>query len=302
VKRRARRHDGAVTPPAPDRWQRMIDALLGVSGRAAGPLVAGGERLFLEAVSHPALSRAVARLADLRLPRPLLSALIERYIALYDVDMRDAADEIGAHATFNAFFTRALRAGARPIAQDPGVLVSPADARLSQLGPIARDGSIPEVKGRRYGVATLLGGTGDPLRFTDGHFAVLYLSPRDYHRVHAPDDCVVTRIARLGGRHYPVNALGTRRIPSLLATNLRVVFHLESERFGPLALVMVGATNVGRITTDLRAGDRLSRGDEIGAFNLGSTVVLLSTTPLTSAGPLEGELVKVGEPLLTRAT
>ncbi|TNF26700.1 MAG: phosphatidylserine decarboxylase [Deltaproteobacteria bacterium] len=287
-----------MTPPRTDHWQRAIDALLGISGRASGPLVAGGERLFLEAVSHPAISRATARLADLRLPKPLLAALIARYVALYDVDMQDAADEIGAHPTFNSFFTRALRPGARPIDPDPDVLVSPADARLTQLGAIGRDGAIPEVKGRHYGVATLLGGTGDPLRFTDGSFAVLYLSPRDYHRVHAPIDAVVTRIDRLDGHHYPVNTLGTRRIPALLAKNLRVVFHLESKRFGPLALVMVGATNVGRITTDLRAGDTIARGDEIGAFNLGSTVVLLSTEALTSAGPMEGEVVRVGRPLL----
>lgn len=295
------RRDGATTPPTQDRWQRLIDALLGISGHATGPLVAGGERLFLEAVSRPGISRAAARIADLRLPRPLLKALITRYIKLYDVDMRDAAEDIGAHRTFNDFFIRRLRPGARTIAPDPAVLASPADARLSQLGAIGRDGTLPEVKGRRYGAATLLGGSGDPRRFADGYFAVLYLSPRDYHRVHCPDDAVVTRIERLDGRHYPVNSLGARRIPALLAKNLRVVFHLETEHFGPIALVMVGATNVGRITTDLRAGDRVARGDEIGAFNLGSTVVLLSTMPLISAGALEGELVQVGQPLLRRA-
>lgn len=296
-----RRPPSPSGPPRRDRWQRVIDGLLGVSGHAAAPIAEGAARAWLEALSAPALSRLAERIADLPLPRPVLVPLIRAYVRLYDVDLRDAADELDAFATFNAFFTRALRPGARPIARDRDVIVSPADAQLRSAGPIDPRGRIPEVKGRRFSVAELLGDAREARRYRDGGYAVLYLSPRDYHRVHCPADAIVERLEPLAGRAYPVNALATRTIPSLLAVNKRLVFHLATEEFGPMALVMVGATNVGRITTTVTAGDRVSRGGELGAFNLGSTVVLLTSDPaLAPVEALEGELVRVGQPLLRR--
>lgn len=297
-----RRPTSPSGPPRRDRWQRVIDGLLGISGHAVAPIADRTARVWLEALSAPALSRFAEGVADLPLPPPILAPLIRAYVRLYDVDLRDAAEELDAFPTFNAFFTRALRPGARPIARDPDVIVSPADAQLRSAGAIDPRGRIPEVKGRRFSVAELLGDPDGALRYREGGYAILYLSPRDYHRVHSPADAVVERLDPLSGRAYPVNSLATRNIPSLLAINKRTVFHLATDGFGPMALVMVGATNVGRITTSVAAGDRVARGAELGAFNLGSTVVLLTSDPAVApVEALEGELVRVGQPLLRRA-
>jgi len=293
-----------TAPPGSPRAtlaQRVIDALLGISGRASAPALTGAQRLWLEALAHPGVSAAAARIADLELPRPVLRRLIQGFIRLYGVDVSEAAGDLDDYPTFNAFFTRALRAGARPIDPAADVLVAPADARLERLGRVDPRGRIPEVKGRRFAVADLLGGAADPARFAGGPYAVLYLSPRDYHRVHSPVDGDVLGVTPLPGRTYPVNRLGTRLVPGLFAVNKRVVFHLASPDLGEVAAVMVGATNVGRITTELAAGDAIARGDELGIFWLGSTVVLLaSDRTLAPAEVYEGELLKVGQALFRR--
>jgi len=211
------------------------------------------------------------------------------------------AEHADAYPTLNAFFTRRLRPGLRPIEADPTRLPSPADAVLTAFGPIDARGRIPEIKGRSYAVADLLAGAMDATPFIGGQHAVLYLSPRDYHRVHSPVDGALVAATPIGGRTYPVNARGVRAIEGLFATNKRVVFDLDSPGFGRVALVMVGATNVGRITVSAPVGP-IARGDELGVFNLGSTVVLLAPAshPIELAGVHEGELVRVGQAIAVR--
>lgn len=272
------------------------------------------ERLAVHAVSHPALSRLAGRLSDARLPGPLLRALIRAYVRAYAVDLEDAADPLEAHRTFNDFFTRRLRPGARPVAAGPGVVVSPSDSRLQSFGRIPADGRLEQVKGRTYALADLLGSAEDAAGFSAGVHATLYLSPAMYHRVHAPVDGRLTALRYVPGRLFPVNALAVRHVAGLFAVNERVCVHLEAEGLGPVALVMVGAANVGRISlafADLRTNTRrpaffarlprpiaVRRGDELGAFNLGSTVVLLASDPrLRPDGPGEGDLVRMGRAL-----
>lgn len=299
--RRATAKGPGKPPPHPDEVKRrmlgqaLIDGLLQISGPLARPMRRGLESLWLEVLAQPALSRATGWLSDRPLPRPVLKRIIDAWVDVYGVDLAEAEIPAGGFPTLDAFFTRPLKAGLRPIDAGPG-LVSPADSVLKTFGTIDARARIPEVKGRSYGVAELLGPGWEPQAFVGGTFGVYYLSPRDYHRVHTPVAATLRAMTATDGRTYPVNALGVRRVEGLFAKNKRVVFRLESAH-GPLALVMVGATNVGRITASAPVGSVLARGAELGIFHLGSTVVLLTpkAAGLAFDGVHEGELVRVGQ-------
>ncbi len=221
----------------------------------------------------------------------LTTSAIRRFVARYGVDMSEAADpDIASYATFNDFFTRALRPGARPLA--PAAVICPVDGAVSQLGAIEHD-QIFQAKGHRYSTTALLGGDAalaEPYR--DGSFATIYLSPRDYHRIHMPCPGRLLRMVHVPGSLFSVNPLTARGVPGLFARNERVVCHFQTP-LGPMALVLVGATIVGSMATvwhgqvnpprtgKLRSWDystqpiTLDQGEEMGRFMLGSTVVLL---------------------------
>jgi phosphatidylserine decarboxylase len=272
------------------------------------------ERAIATAVSWPLLSRLTGWLSDRRLPSPILGALIRAYARFYRVDLSEAAEPVGAYRTFNAFFTRRLRDGARPLDGGADTVVSPSDSRLSRIGVIPEDGRLEEVKGRTYGLGDLLGSAEDGELFRRGLHATLYLSPAMYHRVHCPVEGRVVRWRYVPGRLFPVNGPAVRSVPGLFTRNERVVVFLETEEHGPVAVVLVGAANVGRIGlafTDLLTNSGgppvqvepetpipLARGAELGVFNLGSTVVLLvADEELVPAGPTPGTLVRMGEAL-----
>ena len=252
----------------------------------------------LDAASAPALAGAMERLADTELPGPAMAALIRTYARAFGVNLAEAEHPPEAYPTLNAFFTRALRPGLRPISR--ASVVSPADGRLSLFDRLDGAGALPEgatVKGQGWTADELLGRP-DPA-LAHGHVAVVYLSPRDYHRVHAPVGGTVTRVAALPGARYPVNALGLKHVPSLFTRNLRTVVTLATPAGHDLHVVLVGATNVGRITTSVAVGDVLEAGAEVGRFNLGSTVVLLWPAGVSDRAILAaGGPVRVGEPLL----
>jgi phosphatidylserine decarboxylase len=274
------------------------------------------ERLAASAVSSPALSRVAGRLSDLRLPPPVLRPLLRLYVRAFGVDLAEAAEPLEAFPSFNAFFTRRLREGARPVATGPGVVVSPSDSRLSAIGPVPADGRLEQVKGSSYSIEALLGSAEDAAAFRQGAHATLYLSPAMYHRVHSPVDGRIRGWRYVPGRLFPVNGAGVRSVPGLFTRNERVVVLLDTEAHGPAAVVLVGAANVGRIrlafadlvTNRGRPADHVvpprpvavRRGDELGAFNLGSTVVLLLADPTLVPVARAGELVRVGRPLWRR--
>jgi phosphatidylserine decarboxylase len=275
------------------------------------------ERLVLSAVSHPALSRVTGRLADLRLPPLVLRPFLRLYVSAFGVDLTEAAEPLESYSTFNAFFTRRLREGARPVAEGSGVVASPSDSRLRTLGAVPADGRLEQVKGLDYSIEALLGSEEDAAPFRRGVHATLYLSPAMYHRVHSPVDGVVRAWRYVPGRLFPVSAAGVRSVPGLFTRNERVALFLETEAHGPAAVVLVGAANVGRIRLafgDLvtnagmpaarvrpAEGVRLRRGQELGAFNLGSTVVVLVADPsLVPAGVAAGDLVRMGQALWRR--
>jgi phosphatidylserine decarboxylase len=275
------------------------------------------ERAFATAVSAPLLSRLTGWVADRRLPPLVLRPLIRAYARLYRVDLAEAAEPVEAFPTFGAFFTRALREGARPIDAGPGVVVSPSDSLLSLIGAVRADGRIEQVKGQTYPLDALLGSAEEAELYRGGHHATLYLSPGMYHRVHAPVDGRIVGWRYVPGRLFPVNPPAARSVPGLFTRNERVAVFLETEDMGPVALVLVGAANVGRITLRFTAlvtnagapGGRdqpsaplpIRRGEELGVFNLGSTVVLLVANPaLVPADVRAGALVRVGETLWRR--
>jgi phosphatidylserine decarboxylase len=247
------------------------------------------------------------------------TAAIKWFIQRYKVDMSEAADpDPAAYASFNAFFTRALRADARPQAQAP--YLCPVDGAISQFGAIARD-QIFQAKGHHYSTTALLGGDETLARnFEDGAFATIYLSPRDYHRIHMPMAGRLYTMIHVPGALYSVNPATARGIPGLFAINERVVCMFDTEH-GPFALVLVGATIVGSMATvwhgivnpprpgTIRRWDyanasvELAKGAEMGRFLLGSTVVLLWPRNVIRFNPAwaPGGAVRMGEAMGSNA-
>ena len=299
----------------PAASQRLLDRVADALNKVSHPVVSVTERALVQTASLPALSYLTGWLAERRAPAPLLRTVIRAYCKTYGVDLSQVAEPMGTFQTFNAFFTRELCEDARPVDARANVAISPADARLQSAGRLPLNGQLEQIKGRTYRVGALLGDEGEASKYREGIHATLYLSPRDYHRVHSPIDGEIRSWRHIPGRLFPVNGLAVRHVEGLFTVNERVVINLESERFGPVALVMVGASNVGRITlsfTERRATWRRSsptlsvpespipvaRGDELGAFNLGSTVVLLAANPnLKLSDVLEGEHLQMGQPL-----
>ena len=221
----------------------------------------------------------------------LTTSVIRWFVRKYRVDMNEAAEsDVTRYSSFNEFFTRALKPGVRPIAG--ASLVCPVDGAISQCGPLDDD-RIVQAKGYAYTTTALVGGDASlAAQFADGHFATIYLSPRDYHRIHMPCDGQLTRMIYVPGALFSVNPTTAQHVPNLFAINERVVCVFENAE-GPFVMVLVGATIVGSMATvwhgvvnAARTGvmrewryDRgavsLAQGAEMGRFLLGSTVVML---------------------------
>lgn len=237
-----------------------------------------------------ALTTLAGKFASARLGG-LTTSVIRWFVGRYNVNMAEAANpDIASYTSFNDFFTRALKPGARPLAQAD--LICPVDGAISQFGPIAKD-QVFQAKGHTYSTTALVGGdAAAAARFDNGHFATLYLSPRDYHRIHMPCAGELRRMVHVPGDLFSVNPTTARGVPGLFARNERVVCFFESAQ-GPFVLVLVGATIVGSMATvwhgqvnpprtgvlrqwDYAPGQvSLQKGDEMGRFLLGSTVVML---------------------------
>jgi phosphatidylserine decarboxylase len=243
----------------------------------------------------------------------LTTSIIRWFVGRYGVNMAEAANpDIASYASFNEFFTRPLRDGARPLAAAD--LVCPVDGAISQFGAIERD-QIFQAKGHSYSTAALVGGDRElAARFADGSFATLYLSPRDYHRIHMPCDGRLIRMIHVPGALFSVNPTTARGVPGLFARNERVVCVFDSAH-GPFVLTLVGATIVGSMATvwhgvvnpprpgHLRewsyADQRIEfrQGDEMGRFLLGSTVVMLFPKGVVRFNPdwAPAQAIRLGE-------
>ena len=247
----------------------------------------------------------------------LTTALIRWFVKRYNVNMAEAAHpDVASYPTFNQFFTRALKDGARPL--DRADLICPVDGAISQFGPI-RGNQIFQAKGHSYSSTALVGGDASlAAQFDDGSFATLYLSPRDYHRIHMPREGRLTRMIYVPGALFSVNPTTARGVPGLFARNERVVCVFESAR-GPFVLVLVGATIVGSMATvwhgvvnPPRASEvrewrydspaALRQGEEMGRFLLGSTVVMLFPKGPLAFNPdwTPGRAIRLGEAMASQ--
>ncbi len=271
------------------------------------------------ALPHRMLSAAARRLAYSDHPR-LRAWLIDTVVRRFGVDLSEAAQsDPAAYATFNAFFTRALRPGARTADADPDAILMPADGRISQCGAI-EDGRIFQAKGRSFTAAELLADEAAAAPYDGGLFATVYLSPKDYHRVHMPWNGRLLRTVHVPGRLFSVGPAAVAQVPRLFARNERLVCHFATD-FGPMAVVMVGALLVSGVETvwsgeEIPAyGDRVTSKDYLGGatvelarfaemarFNYGSTVIVLLPPGVAALAPGLGPEtpVRLGERLATR--
>jgi len=270
------------------------------------------------ALPHRALSSLARALAYSSNPRTK-QWLIDTVTRKFGVDLSEAADpDPTAYPSFNAFFTRALKPGARSVDPDPQALLMPADGRISQCGDIV-DGRIFQAKGQSYTAAELLGDEAAAAPFADGVFATVYLSPRDYHRVHMPWTGTLRETLHVPGRLFSVGPDAVASVPRVFARNERLVCHFDTD-FGPMASVMVGALLVSGVETvwsgvEIPAyGHRIERKDyrgrgivlerfaEMARFNYGSTVIVLLPKGVADLAPgLGAETpVRLGTRLATR--
>lgn len=272
--------------------------------------------LLQHLLPHHLISRVVLGFTRVRF-RPAKNLLTRLFVRGFRPDMSDAIEpDPLAYATFNDFFTRALRAGARPLAGDGGTLASPVDGTVSQLGAIS-DGRLLQAKGRHYTLEALLAGAAPTWAeaFRDGTFATIYLAPYNYHRIHMPTDGTLREIWYVPGRLFSVNAAAAAGVRDLFARNERLVLLFDGP-VGAFAVIFVGALNVGSMATVWHGdvtprrprrccalplppeGDRFrARGAEIGRFNMGSTVILLfgRERVALAARLANGSVVKMGE-------
>ena len=277
-------------------------------------------RLFLLGqylLPHHALSRLTGYFAKCRVPC-FKNQVIRCFIRWFDVDMSAAiGDGPEDYEHFDAFFTRSLKSGARPLQGGDGSVISPADGVISQIGVIDGD-RLFQAKGHTYTLGQLLGGNAALAGlFQDGRFVTIYLSPRDYHRVHMPLTGTLRTMIHVPGKLFSVNPLTVSKVPNLFARNERVICVFDTHA-GPMAVVLVGAMIVASITT-VWAGSiqssgsdvttvhyetgknalKLARGVELGRFGLGSTVIVVFGARAIDwiASTVESQPLRVGEQL-----
>lgn len=265
------------------------------------------------ALPHHALSSLMAKLthSENQLWKNLF---IRQIIKHYRVNMEEALEQdLNAYKNFNAFFTRELKPGIRSINSEPDAIVSPADGAISQIGSIA-EGEIFQAKGRTFTASELLGDDRRAEHFKNGVFATIYLSPKDYHRLHMPITGRLTEMVHIPGRLFSVNAATTNTVPRLFARNERVVALFDTD-LGPMALVLVGAIFVSSIETvwhgvvtpptineprTWQYRDQtltLNQGEEMGRFNMGSTIIVLFGNNMVEWTPsfIAGTSIRLGE-------
>lgn len=263
-----------------------------------------------------AWSRAIGAVAHAPLPRPICQAAIRAFAKAYDINVDDAELPLEAYRTVGEFFTRRLRAGARPIDRRPGFAVAPCDGKVLNSGRIL-NGTLIQAKGRRFSLNELLQSNTEAAKFENGSWITIYLSPQDYHRVHHPVEGEITSARYVPGHLWPVNRPSVEQVPDLFCINERLITYVDSP-LGAVATIMVGATSVGRITTaydasistnsgqpggrrEYPSGLRAARGDELGIFHLGSTAIVLFSDPAVNLLPLEdGEAVRLGSAMARR--
>jgi phosphatidylserine decarboxylase len=293
-------HVPAVSPDLPSRpWRTML--------------------ALLERLPQASLSRSFGRLADLRLPPAMRRPVIGTFARAVGIDLSEAEHPVQHYESLNQFFVRRLRPGLRSWPDDDRSIASPVDGIIGRIGTV-ENGRLIQAKGRHYSAADLLADATESRRYDGGTFITIYLSPRHYHRIHAPCGGSIARAVHVPGALLPVNEAAVLHVNDLFPRNERLICFIDGEP-GRAAVVAVGAYNVGRISaafdqewagpggsvTNRKQADRQVRtydppkpvrqGDEIMAFHLGSTIVMLFEPGLQAAGQAPGTEVRLGSVL-----
>jgi len=226
-------------------------------------------RIMTELTSHKAISQITGKIAKSSFSR----RLIPRFAAMYGIRTEEAEKPVEQYKSLNEFFTRRLKQGMRPIEPDIMHIISPVDALITGMGEI-KDGQIINVKGQDYSLDELLNHAPRRIHYKQGFYFVLYLSPTDYHRIHAPVSGQIVEKDHIPGRVFPVNDFGLRHMKKVLSRNERLITYIKHIH-GEVAVVKVGAMNVSGIQYVEPLPDMIERGDELAYFEFGSTVVLL---------------------------
>ena len=246
-----------------------------------------------ELSSRKWLSRLIGKFSHSGVSR----AMIPLFAKSYGIPLHEAEKELREYRTLNEFFTRKLKPGMRPLHAEPGVMISPVDALITFMGEV-QSGTILNVKGQDYSLEALLASSPRVELYKHGYAFVLYLSPTDYHRIHAPVTGKKLESEHIQGRVYPVNDFGMRHMKKVLCRNERLITYISHE-YGEIALVKVGAMNVSSIQYTDPSAKSWEQGDDLAYFEFGSTVVLLTQngtfTPWPELAP--GQKVRMGEAL-----
>ena len=267
--------------------------------------------LLLSVLPKHAMSRMAGALANLPVPRPLRPSVYRGYSRVFGAAPEEAELPLSAYPSINAFFTRRLKPGLRPVAER--AIVSPADAAVGASGPVADD-TLIQAKGRDYSLASLLGDVPLSHRMDGGTFATLYLAPKDYHRLHVPVDGTITAATYIPGELWPVNVHAVTHVADLFAVNERIVVTIERTGGGLMVVVLVGATMVGMtrlafddaVHTNARRREVQRRtyqlpvraGDPLGHFEFGSTIIMVCSRDAGALDPLAvGQAVRMGQPI-----
>ncbi|MCL1911221.1 MAG: archaetidylserine decarboxylase [Leptospirales bacterium] len=254
-------------------------------------------------------SRIFGYFARIPLPAPVLNALISWYVKKFNINMDEYSVPSGGFRNFDMFFTRELKPNSRKISAAKNALLSPVDARVDQSGKI-RKGQIIQAKGILYGVDSLIPSDAAK-RFQNGYFVTLYLSPADYHRIHSPVSGKITGFFHIPGKLYTVQEFMVQGLEGLFSINERLISYIETAK-GLAAVCKVGAMNVGRISLSYASvvtnksirsqkevffdeSVKVKAGDEIGAFHLGSTIILLFEKGMAELEIKPGERVRFGQ-------
>ena len=297
--------DLTPAPRKPAPGSQMTNLKAGGSGK--------GLILFLKFFPKTGWSRFLSRLVTMRLPRALNRKVMRMFVDQYQLNMDEAELALEEYPTLGALFTRAVKPGTHTIDTREGVAVSPADGHVLNSGRIER-GRLVQCKGYDFEVADLLDNPEYIEQFQGGSWCTVYLSPRDYHRVHHPVEGKITCSHYITGALWPVNAAAVQNVERLFCVNERVVTYVESP-VGLVATIMVGATSVGHITMAYddkvvankgnpsevkryEEGIEVKRADEMGTFHLGSTAVVLFANPEVKLEDLtDGQPIRIGTPI-----
>lgn len=268
---------------------------------------------FLYLLPKNAFSRLCGMIAERPLPSWLLLPMIRGFVAAFKIDMSEAAEPMAAFPTFNAFFTRQLKPEARPIPTDSSIIISPVDGAVGQFGTLTQ-GRLVQAKGLDYSIADLLDDPTKAQEYLGGHYITLYLAPYNYHRIHSPVSGSIRKCTHVPGQLWTVSPLGVNYVTDLFPRNERILSYIETPQ-GECVVIKVGATVVGKVKlayhsleTNLFGAKRrevvlpqahaINKGEELGVFQLGSTVICCFKPGFLQWHELSvGQSVRLGDPI-----